>query len=96
MKVKEVLEGEIAEIETNPRYVSFDYCYGYFQSNKGQLAGDNMEISCLRLWAYLASWGMMRNQKLLQNSNYKVLENTIITIEDIFRNSEEIPDIEED
>lgn len=47
----------------NIRYASFDFCYLYFQENKGQLS-QNMENSCLHLWSYLASWGMLRNSKL--------------------------------
>lgn len=50
------------------RYASFDFCYYYFQNNKNNLA-DNIEISCMYLWGYLASWGMLRGSgNLLQNS----------------------------
>ena len=33
----------------NDRFASYDFCYDYFQSNKGTLATD-MAQSCLRLW----------------------------------------------
>lgn len=48
------------------RYSSFDFCYSYFQNNRNHLA-DNIEVGCMYLWAYLASWGMLRgSSKLLK------------------------------
>jgi len=48
------------------RYTSFDYCFNYFQSHYKQgrlpelLRGDALQVSCLHLGFYLASWGMLR------------------------------------
>jgi hypothetical protein len=48
------------------RYASFDYCFNYFQEARDnhettRLAHDDrLELSCLHLGFYLASWGMMR------------------------------------
>jgi hypothetical protein len=57
------------------RYASFDYCFNYFQSHleEGRLAdlldGDALQLSCLHLGFYLASWGMLRGRaELLQRS----------------------------
>jgi len=57
------------------RYASFDYCYNYFQEARDagetdRLADeDRIQLSCLQLGFYLASWGMMRGSgELLQNS----------------------------
>lgn len=47
----------------NHRYASFDYCFNYFQSfeNKNTIASrEHIEMSCLHLGFYLASWGMLR------------------------------------
>jgi len=59
----------------NERYASFDYCFNYFQSfresgNISALASPgNIQISCLQLGFYLASWGMLRGSaELLQKS----------------------------
>jgi hypothetical protein len=59
----------------NARYTSFDYCFNYFQSFResgdiGSLASPaNLQISCLQLGFYLASWGMLRGStELLQKS----------------------------
>jgi hypothetical protein len=48
------------------RYASFDYCFNYFQDVRdaqetvGLAGGHRLELSCLHLGFYLASWGMMR------------------------------------
>src|SRR6266566_8688564 len=48
------------------RYASFDYCFNYFQQARDNqettdlARGDRLELSCLHLGFYLASWGMMR------------------------------------
>jgi hypothetical protein len=57
------------------RYASFDYCFNYFQAhreanNTAALATPtNLQLSCLHLGFYLASWGMLRGSaELLQRS----------------------------
>jgi hypothetical protein len=56
------------------RNVSFDYCFNHFQSYREsgsllELASPaNLQLSCLHLGFYLASWGMLRNSKLLEKS----------------------------
>jgi hypothetical protein len=57
------------------RYASFDYCFNYFQSfreagNVPAIAEPaNIQLSCLHLGFYLASWGMLRGSAdLLQRS----------------------------
>lgn len=61
--------------KSDARYASFDYCFNYFQSfretkNVGALAEpENIQLSCLHLGFYLASWGMLRGSaELLQKS----------------------------
>ena len=50
------------------RYASFDYCFNYFQDARdaqetaGLARGNQLELSCLHLGFYLASWGMMRGR----------------------------------
>jgi len=57
------------------RYASFDYCFNYFQSFRDAKAvshlasTDNVQVSCMQLGFYLASWGMYRGSgELLQKS----------------------------
>lgn len=57
------------------RYTSFDYCFNYFQSfreagnARALVEPENIQLSCLHLGFYLASWGMLRGSaELLQKS----------------------------
>lgn len=66
--------GATAPLPTD-RYASFDYCYNHFQGRRedGALATlldeGVLELSCLHLGFYLASWGMLRGStELLQKS----------------------------
>ncbi len=45
---------------------SWDFCYNYFQTHSNP-TGD-LELSCLQLGYYLASWGMLRGSSWLQRS----------------------------
>lgn len=66
--IKEIIEEIMKKRSVNQRDASYDFCYLYFQRNKGKLGGQNMACSCMHLWSYLASWGMLRNSPLLQLS----------------------------
>jgi hypothetical protein len=57
------------------RYASFDYCFNYFKSHQEEgrlddlVKGDALQLSCLHLGFYLASWGMLRGgTELLKRS----------------------------
>lgn len=61
--------------EPTERYTSFDYCFNYFQLHREQqklpdlVRGEALQLSCLHLGFYLASWGMLRGSAdLLQRS----------------------------
>lgn len=68
------------------RYASFDFCYNYFYSfykeNKlSELANEkNIQMSCLQLGFYLASWGMMRGSSFLLEKSVRNCKNLIIAI----------------
>lgn len=70
----------------NERYASFDFCYNYFYSfYKGNrlldLANDkNLQLSCLQLGFYLASWGMMRGSSFLLEKSVRNYKDLIIAI----------------
>ena len=57
--------------DKNHRFKSWEHCYNYFN-------GDSIEIdlACLHLGFYLASWGMLRNSFLLKK-DYKIHENAV-------------------
>lgn len=69
------LKRYLADREDIARYASFDYCFNYFRSFyvEGRLselvAAGHVQLSCLQLGFYLASWGMFRGRsQLLQRS----------------------------
>lgn len=59
------------------RYSSFDLCYGYFYQNRGNLIGSHLEESCLQLWSFLSSWGMVARGNALQGKSYAYLKDVV-------------------
>ena len=75
MDIEGHLQAYLGAREPTARYASFDYCFNYFQSHRDQktlpelLRGDALQLSCLHLGFYLASWGMLRGSSdVLQRS----------------------------
>lgn len=64
--------------DKNMRYRSFDHCYFYFKDNYEKYGDDAIkDTMALHLFAYLSSWGMLRNSFLLQKDyqfNREVVE----------------------
>ena len=73
-------DGRNLGIKPSERYSSFDYCFNYFQSfrengNVTELTSEkNMQLSCLQLGFYLASWGMLRGSSFLLSKSVRVFE----------------------
>jgi hypothetical protein len=86
--LRRYLDGASATSGRRPdaRYASFDYCFNYFQlfRESGDLAGlasvENIQISCLQLGFYLASWGMMRGSAKLHHRSARHLAPVIEAI----------------
>ena len=63
--------GGSADRDPNSRDASFDFCFNYFQSFRDRediaaiAAPEWLEVSCLQLGFYLASWGMYRGSTQL-------------------------------
>lgn len=75
MDIEANLRAYLSKREPLARYTSFDYCFNYFQEHRERntlpalLQGDALQLSCLHLGFYLASWGMLRGSSdLLQRS----------------------------
>jgi len=68
------------------RYSSFDYWYNYFcdfyeHDNIEAIASPaNVQLSCLQLGFYLASWGMLRGSSFLLQKSVKHYEQVISVI----------------
>lgn len=77
--IREYLNERNAEL----RYASFDYCFNYFRSfyesgNHREIASKtNLQMSCLQLGFYLASWGMFRGSAFLLRKSLKHFEHLI-------------------
>ncbi len=83
--INQFLEGRTPD----KRDASFDYCYNYFYSfykrNKlNELADEkNLQMSCLQLGFYLASWGMIRGSSFLLEKSARNHKNLIVSISKI-------------
>lgn len=86
-QVKTKIDKFIKGIEVDKRDASFDFCYLYFQLNKGNLGGENMERSCMQLWSYLASWGMLRGSSPLFWRSPAALKDLITYLDEICASS---------
>jgi hypothetical protein len=69
MTILEDIKPLFSEIERdrNHRLRSWEHCYKFFQSNP-----HDIDISCLHLGFYLASWGMYRGSSFLLQKDYKI------------------------
>jgi hypothetical protein len=87
--IKANLKKYLRERDQTARYSSFDYCFNYFQAYReahtiSKISSPaNLELSCVQLGFYLASWGMLRaSSTLLQKSmrHYVPVIRTIASI----------------
>lgn len=51
------------------RFATYDFCHSYFVRNRKELLSSRMEESCIRLWSFLGSWGMLRGSSQLLKEN---------------------------
>lgn len=72
--------------DPSARYTSFDYCFNHFQQHRTGVAAwgeaTGMEVSCLQLGFYLASWGMLRGSSDLLRRSARHLVPLIETLAD--------------
>lgn len=75
LNIKENLSRYLGDRTPTARYASFDYCFNHFQLHREEsrldalVRGETLQLSCLHLGFYLASWGMLRGStELLQRS----------------------------
>jgi hypothetical protein len=79
------LEIYLGDREPTSRYASFDYCYNHFHELRGERFASiedptGMELSCLHLGFYLASWGMLRGSSALLRRSVKHYEDVVRAI----------------
>jgi hypothetical protein len=76
MDIEANLKAYLGAREPTARYTSFDYCFNHFQSHRHLglaelVSPSGMELSCLHLGFYLASWGMLRGSSVLLRRSIK-------------------------
>lgn len=77
MDIEANLNAYLGAREPTGRYTSFDYCHNYFRAHyeDGRVASltddDAIQLSCLHLGFYLASWGMLRGSSVLLQRSVK-------------------------
>jgi len=65
----------------NGRYLSWEHCYSFFAKHRNQpLDKEHLDLLCLHLAFYLASWGMYRGSSFLLQRDYLVHRDAIIEI----------------
>lgn len=58
--------------DENGRYKSWEHCHSYFLKNRKNVNKEIIDVMCLHLAFYLASWGMYRGSSFLLQKDYKV------------------------
>jgi len=75
MDVEANLRVYLGARRSTDRYSSFDYCFNHFQGHRDKAddlsSAEGMELSCLHLAFYLASWGMLRGSSVLLQRSVK-------------------------
>ena len=73
--------------DPSARYTSFDYCFNHFQQHRAAVKAwgepTGMEVSCLQLGFYLASWGMLRGSAELLQRSARHLVPLVETVADV-------------
>jgi len=63
-KIEKNINNFLNRGDISHRFSSYDFCYNYFQKFKNTpkklYSNENIEMSCLHLMNFLASWGMLR------------------------------------
>jgi hypothetical protein len=89
--INKLINSFLKDREPTDRYTSFDYCYNYFQDFKSNnklleiAVPGNLQVSCLHLGFYLASWGMLRGSSYLLQKSIKYYESLIKEISNFDR-----------
>lgn len=63
--------GTMSEDE-HSRYLSWEHCHAFFVKNRHAPDEETLDLLCLHLAWYLASWGMLRGGAFLLQKDYKV------------------------
>ena len=63
----------LLQTDDNSRYRSWEHCYLAFTKNRDErISSEILDLLCLHLAFYLASWGMYRGSSFLLQKNYRI------------------------
>jgi hypothetical protein len=85
-EIDEYVRRYLGDRKPTSRYASFDYCFNHFQEYRDGdrleqlLEPGHLQLACLQLGFFLASWGMYRGGSQLSTHSAKVLEPVVETI----------------
>lgn len=63
--------------DEHARYLSWEHCYSFFQKHRHQPNEETIDLMCLHLAWYLASWGMLRGSAFLLQKDYRVHQRVV-------------------
>lgn len=58
--------------DQHQRYRSWEHCYSFFRTHNNLKSDEDIDLACLHLGFYLASWGMYRGSSFLLQKDYKI------------------------
>lgn len=67
--------------DENARYKSWEYCYKIFGEKQNKTDPETIDLLCLHLGFYLASWGMYRGSSFLLQKDYKVHKDAVLEMQ---------------
>lgn len=82
-RIKSVLDGyyEFIKIDKNARFKSWEHCYSVFSKNQNKTDDETIDLLCLNLAFYLASWGMYRGSSFLMQRDYKIHKEAVLEMQ---------------
>jgi hypothetical protein len=68
--------------DSHHRYRSWEHCFQHFRQHSTFTTEDHLDVACLHLTFYLASWGMYRGSSALLWKDYRVHQQAVATLLD--------------
>lgn len=62
----------VIEQDEHGRFLSWEHCYNYFALHRLYPTDEELDLMCLHLAWYLASWGMLRGGAFLLQKDYRI------------------------
>ena len=95
-RIKSVLDGycEFIKNNKNARFKSWEHCYSAFAKNQNKTDEETVDLLCLNLAFYLASWGMYRGSSFLLQRDYKIHKEAVLEMQKTQYNVLRITNIE--